>query len=119
MIATCDIPGPEREGSGDGGPTETDPVLAARQRMDIFIVWLVVGLIAGVLASVVMRGSGLGLLGDVVLGIAGAFVGGWAFRELGWRSPFTGLAGTITVAFVGAVIVLAALRLITGRRARP
>jgi uncharacterized membrane protein YeaQ/YmgE (transglycosylase-associated protein family) len=87
--------------------------------MDIFIIWLVVGLVAGVLASVVMRGSGFGLLGDVALGIAGAFVGGWAFRELGWRSPFTGLAGTIAVAFVGAVIVLAALRLITGRRARP
>lgn len=85
--------------------------------MDI-IIWLVVGLIAGVLASIVMRGSGFGVLGDIVLGIVGAFVGGWTFRELGWRPPFTGLPGVITVAFVGAVIVLAALRLIMGRTAR-
>jgi uncharacterized membrane protein YeaQ/YmgE (transglycosylase-associated protein family) len=86
--------------------------------MDTFIIWLVVGLVAGVLASIVMRGSGFGLLGDIVLGIAGAVVGGWTFRALGWRSPFTGLPGVITVAFVGAVILLAALRLISGRRAR-
>jgi len=69
---------------------------------------------AGALASIVMRGSGFGLSGDIVLGIIGAFVGGWTFRELGWRSPFAGLPGVITVAFVGAVIVLAALRLIQG-----
>ncbi len=86
--------------------------------MDIFIIWLVVGLVAGVLASIVMRGSGLGLLGDILLGIAGAFVGGWTFRELGWRPPFAGLPGAVTVSFVGAIIVLAALRLITGRTAR-
>jgi uncharacterized membrane protein YeaQ/YmgE (transglycosylase-associated protein family) len=86
--------------------------------MDILIIWLVVGLVAGALASIVMRGSGFGLLGDIVLGIVGAFVGSWTFRELGWRSPFPGLPGVITVAFVGAVIVLAALRLIRGRRAR-
>jgi uncharacterized membrane protein YeaQ/YmgE (transglycosylase-associated protein family) len=78
--------------------------------MDI-ITWIIVGLVAGVLASAVMR-DGFGLLGDIVIGIVGAFVGGWAFRELGWKSPFGGLAGTIVVAFVGAVIVLALLRLI-------
>lgn len=78
--------------------------------MDI-ITWLIVGLVAGVLASAVMR-DGFGLLGDIVIGIVGAFVGGWTFRELHWRTPFGGLAGVITVAFVGAVIVLALLRLI-------
>jgi uncharacterized membrane protein YeaQ/YmgE (transglycosylase-associated protein family) len=86
--------------------------------MEIIIIWLVVGLVAGVLASIVVRGSGFGLLGDIMLGIAGALVGGWTFRELGWGSPFPGLPGVITVAFVGAVIVLAALRLLTGRKAR-
>ena len=78
--------------------------------MDI-ITWIIVGLVAGVLAAAVMR-DGFGLIGDIVIGIVGAFVGGWTFRELGWHAPFGGLAGTITVAFVGAVIVLALLRLI-------
>lgn len=78
------------------------------------ITWLVVGLVAGLLASAVMRGSGFGLLGDIVLGIGGAFVGGWAFRELGWHAPLAGLPGVIVVAFVGACIVLLGLRLIRG-----
>lgn len=78
--------------------------------MDI-ITWIIVGLVAGVLASAVMR-DGFGLLGDIVIGVVGAFVGGWAFREAGWRTPFGGLAGVIAVAFIGAVIVLALLRLI-------
>ncbi|HEY0477283.1 MAG TPA: GlsB/YeaQ/YmgE family stress response membrane protein [Kofleriaceae bacterium] len=82
------------------------------------ITWLVVGLIAGFLASAIMR-SRFGLLGDIVLGIGGAFVGGWIFREAGWHAPFQGLAGVIAVAFVGAVVVLAVFRLVanaTGRR---
>ena len=79
--------------------------------MDI-LTWIIVGLFAGVLASMVMKGSGLGILGDIVLGIVGAFVGGFAFRSLGWQAPFQGLAGVIAVAFVGAVIVLLFLRLI-------
>ena len=86
--------------------------------MDLLILWLVVGLVAGVLASMVVRGSGLGLVGDIVLGIAGAVIGGWTFRELGWRAPFAGMPGLITVAFAGAVIVLVALRLLTSGRAR-
>lgn len=77
--------------------------------MDI-LTWIVVGLIAGVLASLVVRGSGFGLLGDILLGIVGAFVGGWLFRELHWRAPFEGTAGVIAVAFVGAVALLGALR---------
>jgi uncharacterized membrane protein YeaQ/YmgE (transglycosylase-associated protein family) len=85
--------------------------------MDI-LTWLVVGLVAGVLASAVVRGSGFGFLGDIVLGIAGALVGGWTFHALGWQAPFAGLAGVIAVALVGAVIVLAGLRLIRGAGAR-
>lgn len=82
--------------------------------MDI-LTWLIVGLVAGLLASFVV-GGGFGLLGDIVIGILGAFVGGWLFRQLGWSAPFGGLAGTIFVAFIGAVVLLAVLRLI--RRAR-
>jgi uncharacterized membrane protein YeaQ/YmgE (transglycosylase-associated protein family) len=82
--------------------------------MDL-LTWLIVGLIAGVLASFVM-GGGFGLIGDIIVGIVGAFLGGWIFRELGVASPFGGLAGTIFVAFVGAVVLIFLLRLIRGGR---
>ena len=82
--------------------------------MDI-LTWIIVGLVAGVLASMVV-GGGYGLIGDIIIGIVGAFVGGWIFRQLGVASPFGGLAGTIFVAFIGAVVLLFLLRLIHGRR---
>ena len=85
--------------------------------MDI-ITWLVVGLVAGALASAVVRGSGFGLIGNIVLGIAGAVVGGWTFQRIGWQPPLAGVAGTIAVAFAGAVIVLVALRLLVGTPVR-
>jgi uncharacterized membrane protein YeaQ/YmgE (transglycosylase-associated protein family) len=72
----------------------------------MLITWLVVGLVAGLLAAALVRGGGFGVLGDIVLGIAGAFVGGWAFRSLGWHAPFTGMASVIFVAFVGALVLL-------------
>ena len=79
------------------------------------LIWLIIGLVAGVLASFVV-GGGFGLLGDIVVGILGAFVGGWLFRQLGWSTPFPGIVGTIFVAFIGAIVLLLLLRLI--RRAR-
>ena len=79
------------------------------------LTWIIVGLVAGVLASLVM-GGGFGIIGDIVIGIVGAFVGGWIFSKLGVSSPFGGLAGTIFTAFIGAVVLLLLLRLI--RRAR-
>ncbi|MCX5745836.1 MAG: GlsB/YeaQ/YmgE family stress response membrane protein [Proteobacteria bacterium] len=89
--------------------------------MDL-LTWIIVGLVAGLLASAVV-GSGFGVLGDIVVGICGAFVGGWVFQQLGWRAPFAGLAGTIAVAFVGAALLLGLLRLIRmssrGRRVAP
>jgi uncharacterized membrane protein YeaQ/YmgE (transglycosylase-associated protein family) len=77
----------------------------------MILIWIIVGLIAGVLASMVV-GSGFGLVGDIVIGIVGAFVGGLLFRAAGWHAPFGGMAGTIFVAFIGAVILLLILRLI-------
>ncbi|MGI8618981.1 MAG: GlsB/YeaQ/YmgE family stress response membrane protein [Gemmatimonadaceae bacterium] len=79
--------------------------------MDL-LTWLIVGLIAGVLASLVMGGTGYGLIGDIIIGIVGAFVGGWLFTKLGVNSPFGGIAGVIFVAFIGAVVLLFLLRLI-------
>jgi uncharacterized membrane protein YeaQ/YmgE (transglycosylase-associated protein family) len=81
--------------------------------MDI-LTWIIVGLVAGVLASVVMGGTGYGIVGDIIIGIVGAFVGGWLFRQLGVSSPLGGLPGTIFVAFIGAVVLLFVLRLIRG-----
>ncbi len=78
--------------------------------MDI-ITWLIVGLVAGVLASMVV-GSGYGILGDIVVGIAGAFIGGWLFTREAWHAPISGIGGTIVVAFVGSVILLVLLRVI-------
>ncbi len=84
--------------------------------MDILTL-LVVGLIAGLLASLVVGGVGYGILGDIVIGIVGAFLGSWLFGELGIRVPFGGLAGTIFVAFIGAVVLLLIIRVIRrGRR---
>jgi len=79
--------------------------------MDL-LTWLIVGLVAGVLASLVMGGTGYGLIGDIIIGIVGAFVGGWLFTTLGVTSPFGGMAGVIFVAFIGAVVLLFLLRLI-------
>jgi uncharacterized membrane protein YeaQ/YmgE (transglycosylase-associated protein family) len=78
------------------------------------LTWIIVGLVAGVLASLVMGGTGYGLIGDIIIGIIGAFVGGWLFRTLGVASPFGGLGGVIFVAFIGAVVLLFILRLIRG-----
>jgi uncharacterized membrane protein YeaQ/YmgE (transglycosylase-associated protein family) len=77
-----------------------------------FLAWIVVGLVAGVLASLVMGGTGYGIIGDIVIGIVGAFIGGWLFSTLGIATPIGGMGGTIFVAFIGAVVLLLILRLI-------
>ncbi len=82
------------------------------------ITWIIVGLVAGVLASFVMGGTGYGIVGDIIIGIVGAFVGGWLFRQFGVSSPIGGLAGVIFIAFIGAVVLLFVLRLIRGSTAR-
>jgi uncharacterized membrane protein YeaQ/YmgE (transglycosylase-associated protein family) len=80
--------------------------------------WLVVGLIAGFLASQLMRGGGYGLIGDIIVGVVGALIGGWlATTLLHMPNPVNGInIGTIIVAFVGAVILIAILRLFSRRR---
>ena len=83
--------------------------------LETFLLWLAVGLIAGWLASVVV-GGGFGVVGDIVVGIVGAFIGGFVFRSFHLGPVFGGLAGTIFVAFIGAVILLLLLRLINRAR---
>ncbi len=76
-----------------------------------FIAWIVVGLIAGWLAGVVMKGGGYGILVDIILGILGGFLGGWLFGMLGIGAG-GGMIGSIIVAFIGAVILVGITRLI-------
>lgn len=74
------------------------------------LLWLLVGLIAGWLAGKVMRGKGFGVIGDIVVGLVGAVIGGWMFEQLGVTA--TGLIGSIVVAFIGAVVFVAVLHAI-------
>ena len=81
------------------------------------LAWLVVGLIAGFLASTIMRGGGYGIVGDIIVGIIGAFLGGVIATALGFGGS-TGFIGSIIIALIGAVILIAILRALTGRRGR-
>ncbi|GHO97224.1 hypothetical protein KSF_072720 [Reticulibacter mediterranei] len=74
--------------------------------------WLIVGLIAGFLASVVMRGGGYGVVGDIVVGLVGALIGGFLANLLGLGA--SGMIGTIIVAFIGACVLIALLRAFSG-----
>ena len=80
--------------------------------MDL-IVFIIVGAIAGFLAGKVMTGRGLGLIWDIVVGILGAFLGGWLAGLVG--IGVTSTLALIIVAFVGAVILLGIFRLVTHR----
>ncbi len=73
--------------------------------------WVLVGLLAGWLAGFVMKGGGYGLIGDIVLGLVGSLLGSWIFRALG-VSPGAGLFMAVVVAFIGAVLVIGAQRLL-------
>ncbi len=78
-----------------------------------FIVWIIVGAIAGFLASKVLTGKGMGLIWDIVVGILGGFLGGWLAGIAG--IAVSNLLMDIVVAFVGAVILLVIFRALTHR----
>ena len=82
------------------------------------LAWIVVGLVAGFLASQVMKGRGSGLLGDLFLGVVGALLGGFlASVLLKIPNAVNGInVMSILVAFIGAVILIALLRAVSGRR---
>lgn len=83
------------------------------------IAWIVLGLVAGWLAGQVMKGGGYGLVGDIVLGIVGAVIGGFLTGLLLGRDMVSGFnVESIVVAFIGAVILIAISRAFTGSRAR-
>lgn len=76
-----------------------------------FIWLIVVGLIAGWLAGVLVKGGGFGVLGDIVVGILGALVGGFLFRFFG-LSAGGGFLASIFVATIGAIVLIVLLRII-------
>jgi len=80
--------------------------------------WIIVGLIAGWLAGLVVKGGGFGILGDIILGIVGALIGGFiASAIFHVADPVSGInVTTIVIAFIGAVIVIWLLRALGGSR---
>jgi uncharacterized membrane protein YeaQ/YmgE (transglycosylase-associated protein family) len=80
------------------------------------LAWIVVGLIAGWLTGLVMRGGGYGLIRDIILGLIGAFIGGLIFSA--FTTAEYGFWGSVGVAFVGACVLVFIVRLIAPGRGR-
>lgn len=75
-----------------------------------FILWIIIGALAGWIAGQVMKGGGFGLLGNIVVGIVGSFIGGWLFGMLGIGAG--NLISSLVAAVVGAIILLYVVRLV-------
>jgi len=73
------------------------------------LLFLVIGVVAGFLAGKIMKGSGFGLIGDLIIGVIGAFIGVWVFGLLGIASG--GVIGLLIAAVVGALLLLYIIRL--------
>lgn len=80
----------------------------------LFVI-LLVGIAAGWLAGQVVRGGGFGLVGDLIVGVVGAFVSSLLFPRLGLHLG-TGIVSEIIYAAIGAIVLLLVLRLVSGRR---
>ena len=82
------------------------------------LVWALIGLVAGFLASKLMLGHGMGLLGDIVVGIIGAFAAGLLAGAFGvtFTVPGHPIVSEIVLAFLGAVILLLIVRMVRPRR---
>ena len=81
-----------------------------------WLAWIVVGLIAGAVAARVVTGRGFGCVADIIVGIAGALIGGWLLGAIFDINGTVGFIGSIVVAFLGAAILLALLKLVSGGR---
>ncbi len=80
--------------------------------------WIIVGLIAGWIAGLIMKSRGFGLLGNIIIGILGGLIGGWlAGALLNVPDPVSGInLETILVSILGSVVLIAIIRLFSGRR---
>ncbi len=81
-----------------------------------WIAWIIVGLIAGAVAARVVAGRGFGCLADIVVGIAGALIGGYLLGALFNVEGTVGFLGSIVVAFLGAAVLLSVLKILRGGR---
>jgi uncharacterized membrane protein YeaQ/YmgE (transglycosylase-associated protein family) len=84
-----------------------------RMSSESLLVILLVGLVAGWLAGRIMQGTGFGIVGDLAVGIVGAFIGSWVLPRLGIHLG-SGLVAAIVNATVGALILLLVIRLVRG-----
>jgi uncharacterized membrane protein YeaQ/YmgE (transglycosylase-associated protein family) len=78
--------------------------------------WIVVGLIAGAIASRIVAGRGFGCLADIIVGVIGAFLGGFLISLFVHTSTVYGFVGSLVVAVLGATVFLALLKLLAGGR---
>ena len=83
--------------------------------IESLLIWLLIGAVSGWLAGVVVKGGGFGILGNIVIGILGAFVGGWLFPKLG-ISIGGGIIDTVAFATGGSIVLLLIVSLFSGRR---
>ena len=81
-----------------------------------WLAWIIVGLIAGAVAARVVTGRGFGCLADIVVGIAGALIGGYLLGALFDVQGTVGFLGSIVVAFLGAAVLLSVLKILSGGR---
>jgi uncharacterized membrane protein YeaQ/YmgE (transglycosylase-associated protein family) len=93
-------------------------ILASRLNLDpgSWLSWIIVGLIAGAIAARVVAGRGFGCLADIVVGVAGAIIGGFLLGALFNTSGTVGFWGSIVVAFIGAAVLRSVLKLLSGGR---
>lgn len=99
-------------------PTVATVMIASRLNLDpgSWLSWIVIGLIAGAIASRVVAGRGFGCIADIVVGVAGAIIGGFLLGALFGASGTVGFWGSLVVAFIGAAVLLAGLKLLSGGR---
>jgi uncharacterized membrane protein YeaQ/YmgE (transglycosylase-associated protein family) len=81
-----------------------------------WISWIIVGLVAGAIAARVVAGRGFGCIADIVVGVAGALIGGYLLGAIFHMTGSVGFWGSIIVAFIGAAVLLSVLKLLSGGR---
>src|SRR4030095_262074 len=87
-----------------GRPAKEDPMN--------FFLFILIGLIAGALAGRIVSGHGFGFVGDIVVGVIGAFLGGWLFSSFLGTTGGGGVLMSLVVAFIGAIVLLGLIRLV-------
>lgn len=84
--------------------------------MPSWLWWILIGIAAGWLAGQIMKGSGYGLLWDLIIGALGGLIGGWVFGLLGIKG--SGLLGALITAVIGAILLIIVVRALRGGRRR-